>query len=114
MAKSISVAAGTSETIRDGGACVLAVATQAVTAAARPNRNSLRAFAPSRLRDCDPVGDCEHHALRISNHRKNGPPMSAVTMPTGSSMGASTVREIRSQATRNAAPKPSEAGTTSR
>ena len=73
-----------------------------------------RAFVPSRLRDCDSPAIGVHHALRISNHRKNGPPMSAVTMPTGSSMGAITVRETRSQATRNAAPKPSEAGTTSR
>ena len=50
----------------------------------------------------------------MSSHKKNGPPMSAVTMPTGSSSGASTVRETRSHATRNAAPKPSDAGTTTR
>ena len=36
--------------------------------------------------------------------------MSAVTMPTGSSIGASTVRATRSQPTRNAAPKRSDAG----
>ena len=46
-------------------------------------------------------------------HKKNGPPIMAVTMPTGSSMGAISVRAMRSQMTRNAAPK-SEAGSTIR
>ena len=39
-----------------------------------------------------------------SSHRKNGPPIIAVTMPTGSSSGASTVRATRSHSMRNAAP----------
>mgnify|MGYP003694640869 CR=1 FL=1 len=74
-----------------------------------------------RLGDCplrtiwglSPASAHATHGWRMSSHRKNGPPMSAVTMPTGSSSGASAVRETRSHATRNAAPKPSDAGTTS-
>ena len=49
-----------------------------------------------------------------SSHRKNGPPMTAVTMPTGSSMGANSVRATRSQAIRNVAPNSADAGSTSR
>ena len=40
--------------------------------------------------------------------------MTAVMIPTGSSSGARTVRAIASQATRNAAPKNVDAGSTSR
>src|SRR4029079_15993977 len=43
-------------------------------------------------------------ARRTSSHKKNGPPIRAVTIPTGSSMGARTVRAIRSHATRNDPP----------
>ena len=46
----------------------------------------------------------------MSSHRKNGPPMMAVTTPTGISSGASAVREIVSHATTNAAPPNADAG----
>jgi hypothetical protein len=52
--------------------------------------------------------------LVMSSHRKNGPPITAVMMPTGSSMGAMIVRASASHPTRNAAPKNVEAGSTSR
>ena len=45
------------------------------------------------------------HPFLTSNHRKNGPPIIAVTMPTGSSTGAMMRARHRSQSTRNAAPK---------
>src|SRR6185369_14332600 len=47
--------------------------------------------------------------FRTSNHRKNGPPMSAVTMPTGSSPDDQMVRASASQAMRNAAPNSADA-----
>ena len=53
-------------------------------------------------------------AFLISSHRKNGPPMSAVMTPTGSSTGARIVRATTSQPTRNAAPKSADAGSTTR
>ncbi len=52
--------------------------------------------------------------LRTSSHRKNGPPIIAVTMPTGSSTGAMAVRAIRSQPTRNDAPNSAATGSTTR
>ena len=52
--------------------------------------------------------------LRTSSHRKNGPPIIAVTTPTGISTGARIVRATRSHATRNAAPKSADAGSTIR
>jgi hypothetical protein len=45
-----------------------------------------------------------------SSQRKNGPPSSAVMMPTGNSVGAITVRAAVSQITRNAPPNSSVAG----
>src|SRR5688500_12859134 len=42
--------------------------------------------------------------------RKNGPPTSAVTMPTGISTGATTVRPTASHATRNVPPAITENG----
>ena len=54
------------------------------------------------------------HGLLTSSHRKNGPPISAVMTPTGSSTGAMTVRDSTSQPTRNAAPKSADAGSTRR
>ena len=54
------------------------------------------------------------HPFLTSNHRKNGPPIIAVTMPTGNSTGAMIVRAIRSQSTRNEAPKSVAAGSTIR
>ena len=62
-----------------------------------------------------PGGYCgSRHRFRISNHKKNGPPMMAVMMPTGNSIGANTVRAMTSQTTRNAAPKNVDAGSTNR
>ena len=55
-----------------------------------------------------------HPHLLTSNHRKNGPPISAVMMPTGSSPDDQTVRAIASHAMRNAAPKSADAGRTRR
>ncbi len=54
------------------------------------------------------------HAFLTSNHMKNGPPMTAVTTPTGSSIGAMIVRATRSHKTRNAAPNSEAAGKTMR
>ena len=48
----------------------------------------------------NPCASC--HRRLMSNQRKNGPPMTAVMMPTGSSSGANTVRASASHATRNA------------
>ena len=42
-------------------------------------------------------GQSPFHGRRTRSHRKNGPPMRAVTIPTGSSIGARTVRATRSQ-----------------
>src|SRR5712691_5442900 len=56
----------------------------------------------------------EGQLRRTSSHKKNGPPSIAVTTPTGTSTGASTVRATRSQPTRNAAPNSADAGSTSR
>ena len=55
-----------------------------------------------------------HQLFLTSSQRKNGPPIIAVTMPTGSSSGASAVRAIRSQPIRNAAPNSADAGSTRR
>ena len=89
MAKSISVAAGTSETIRDGCACAIAQARQRT----RPTSSayvapwlSLRLPSWPRGLRLACIAGASTHALLINNHKKNGPPMSAVTMPTGSSM----------------------------
>ncbi len=43
--------------------------------------------------------DDRRQLLRTSSHRKNGPPIMAVTMPTGISTGARMVRATRSHAT---------------
>ncbi len=76
-----------------------------------------------RLRDSDGPAKAGHHVQKqrendyrflMSSHRKNGPPMMAVTTPTGISSGASAVREIVSHATRNAAPPNADAGSTRR
>src|SRR4029453_103009 len=57
----------------------------------------------------------EANQLRLtSSHRKKGPPTIAVTTPTGTSTGASTVRATKSHAMRNAAPKSAAAGNTIR
>ena len=56
-----------------------------------------------------------HHLnRRNSSHRKNGPPMSAVTAPTGMPAGPNAVRATRSQTTRNEPPKSAAAGSTTR
>src|SRR5439155_24350514 len=55
-----------------------------------------------------------YHRPRNSSHRKNGPPIIAVMMPTGISTGATMVRAIRSQTIRNDAPKSADAGSTIR
>src|SRR4029079_3688357 len=62
-----------------------------------------------RRDDRDAVQD-----LRNSSHKKTGPPMMAVMMPTGSSSGAMIVRATRSQPIRKAAPNSAAAGSTSR
>ena len=100
IANSISVTAGTREMIRRGR---------------RSRRRRLwarlDARGASRLHVSPsasaPASPDRIHARRVigvlkSNQRKNGPPMSAVMMPTGSSSGANTVRASASQATRNA------------
>src|SRR5262245_55616003 len=51
---------------------------------------------------------------RRSRNRKNGPPASAVSAPTGSSRPPSTVRASVSHSTRKAAPASALAGTSSR
>src|SRR5690606_33660701 len=47
---------------------------------------------------------------RLSSPRKNGPPVTAVTMPTGTSTGAIAVRARRSASTMNAAPHSAATG----
>ena len=54
------------------------------------------------------------HRFAINSHKKNGPPIRAVTTPTGSSIGARTVRASVSQSTRNAAPNSADAISTAR
>ena len=108
IANSISVAAGTREMMRVGRSAP-------APSQARDSRDSTRTAVWTRRSGDErqsPFRSTPTHGWRTSSHRKNGPPMSAVTMPTGSSSGASAVRETRSHATRNAAPKPSDAGTT--
>jgi len=56
----------------------------------------------------------ERQPRRMRSQRKNGPPMIAVRMPTGSTIGAIRVRAATSQTTRKAAPNSVEAGSTSR
>ena len=53
--------------------------------------------------------------LRVrSSHRKNGPPHSAVTTPTGISVGGMATRETTSQIPRNAAPMRKAQGSSTR
>src|SRR5262249_17966686 len=54
------------------------------------------------------------HRPLTSSHKKKGPPMIAVMIPTGISTGATTVRAMRSHTMRNVAPKSADAGSTSR
>src|SRR5690625_4176029 len=51
---------------------------------------------------------------RLSNHRKNGPPMRAVTTPIGTSAGAMTVRAARSATTVRVAPAQAASGRSDR
>ncbi len=56
-----------------------------------------------------------HRALpRTSSQMKNGPPSTAVTMPTGISIGAMIVRATRSASTSTIAPPSSDAGSSHR
>jgi hypothetical protein len=57
-----------------------------------------------------------HKLLRFdfSNHKKNGPPHSAVSTPTGISVGAITIRDSVSQTPKNAAPSKNEQGSSTR
>ena len=97
MAKIISVAAGMSEITRRGtGSAAAPSATHAAV------RIRIRRF----IIDSSPAPD--------EQPQKNGPPMTAVTIPTGSSIGANSVRATRSQAIRNAAPNSADAGSTRR
>src|SRR5450756_1401332 len=62
---------------------------------------------------------CCHHAVPFLplpkyTQAKNGAPISAVTAPTGSSIGVRMVREIKSANTMNVPPKRAESGTTYR
>src|SRR5207247_10653857 len=52
--------------------------------------------------------------FRMSSHKKNGPPMSAVMIPTGRTTGAISVRDMTSHPIRNAAPNSADAGSTMR
>jgi len=54
------------------------------------------------------------HLCLTSSHRKNGPPIIAVMMPTGNSTGAITSRASTSHAIKNAAPSRAAAGRTIR
>ncbi len=65
-------------------------------------------------RDKDEPGEALRHCRRTKSQRKNGPPVSAVITPTGSSNGAMMVRATTSHPTRNAAPRHAEAGITTR
>ena len=112
MAKSISVSAGTSEMIRRGG--VGAAAGRAERPAhTEPQRQ--RQGPAGHVVASSAASSCLHrHVRRTSSHRKNGPPIIAVMIPTGSSSGASAVRDTRSQPMRKAAPNSADAGSTSR
>src|SRR5207253_5898098 len=82
--------------------------------ARRTHRRHLRRDAD--WRDDEQDGErraTDQRTRRKSSHRKNGPPRTAVTIPTGSSTGARIVRAIRSHSTRNDAPKIADAGNTS-
>src|SRR5919201_2251230 len=54
------------------------------------------------------------YTRRKSSHRKTGPPITAVMMPTGNSTGANAVRATRSQMIRNAAPNSAAPGSARR
>ena len=64
--------------------------------------------------DHEQEGSSSHRNRVKSSHRKKGPPMNAVTMPTGSSIGASADRATRSQPIRKAPPNSADAGSTRR
>ena len=110
-ANSVSVTGGISEMMRFGAA---AGATTAFGCAAACSGG--RAVDPLPAADQKNCNDrCERsHDLLTSSHRKNGPPMSAVITPTGSSTGDSAVRAITSHPMRKAAPNSAEAGSTTR
>ena len=75
----------------------------------------MRIANPDGDRDDGRGHDCrDGYARRNRSHRNTGPPTKAVMTPTGSSTGASAVRATRSQPIRNAAPKSTDAGSTSR
>src|SRR6185436_2521268 len=67
------------------------------------------------LRDLRVLRGCIYLHDRFTNsQRKKGPPIKAVTTPTGISSGDISVRAARSHNTRNAAPNNAEAGSTIR
>ena len=78
----------------------------------------LRSSAGNRQSAARPTADENYcHRLRRFDRRsqmKNGPPASAVTTPTGISVGASAVRESASQTAKNAAPSKNEQGISAR
>ena len=96
-ANSISVSAGTSDTMRRGA-----------------EAGTLSWARAAEREDDEGERNERDQLLRTSSHRKNGPPIMAVTTPTGISTGESIVRATRSHATRNAAPKSADAGSTIR
>ena len=97
---------------RRGGACsdLDRGGTAGVRACFKPGLKACATCESARQREACP----SLHPRRKSSHRKNGPPMMAVTIPTGSSTGASAVRAMRSQPIRKAAPNNADAGSTSR
>ncbi|MBP1634650.1 MAG: hypothetical protein H6Q10_1224 [Acidobacteria bacterium] len=127
MANSISVTAGTSETTVGRTVRARPAGGRSSRAGSPQPANSERATtkAPAAfLTSSHPIATLSFAAscrlpaagyrrLR-SSHRKNGPPMSAVRIPTGSSMGAMIVRDAVSHAIRKPAPKSVAAGSTIR
>jgi hypothetical protein len=91
--------------------CIAALATGAYRRYREPPRNQSACFGGLAQRD-DRLFQSRRRQTR--SQRKNGPPSSAVRMPTGSSAGAITVRAPASQRVRKAPPPRRQAGTRNR
>ena len=111
ISKSISVVAGMSEMMRRGAADLSGPESGASSVREPQGRTKDTESQEGPHYKEQEGGD---QAWRNSSHRKNGPPMSAVTMPTGNSVGANTIRATRSQPIRNDAPNSADAGSTTR
>ena len=79
----------------------------------RPRRHA-RVLAIRMQRDDGEQRERGDQRFRMSSHKKNGPPMSAVMIPTGRTTGAISVRDMTSHPIRNAAPNSADAGSTMR